>query len=328
LNPGAGPGPQNNEGMKRGVKIVFAGFIFLILAGWIIYATAPGLIMETATRVLRWYSGLERREVQAGDHRWAYLTGGQGETILFVHGFGADKDRWGPFLRPFADSYRLVVPDLPGFGESSRIASAGYDIPNQVKRLERFVETIGLVRFHLVGISMGGYIAAYYAGEYPERVESLALMAPAGVKARIASEMWRRYEEEGRISLLYKTREQFDEFLSLVFHRPPWIPRRFRDYMAGKGAVNHDFYEKILRDMDRVGLNLLEDRLSKIRAGTLIIWGAEDAILHVSGAERFEKGIRKNRKVIIDNCGHVPYFERPGETTRTLRQFLEGPGLE
>jgi pimeloyl-ACP methyl ester carboxylesterase len=74
--------------------------------------------------------------------------------------------------------------------------------------------------------------------------------------------------------------------------------------------------------MARCGLNLLEDRLQRIRAETLIIWGANDRILHVSSVEKFEKGLKNSRTVIIDRCGHVPYFEKPGETKRACGDFL------
>ena len=147
--------------LKRTIIVIM---IPAFLAG-VVYFWFPGLIIKSAIHSLRWWAGLKRHEVQVDDHRWVYLAGGEGETILFIHGFGADKDRWGTFLTAFCGRYRLIAPDLPGFGESSRVASANYNIPGQVDRLSRFIEKIHLDRFHLVGISMGGYIAAYYAGK-------------------------------------------------------------------------------------------------------------------------------------------------------------------
>ena len=295
-----------------------------MVSGGAVYYLFPGVIFETATHTLRWWAGLERREVQVDDHKWVYLDGGEGETILFIHGFGADKDRWGPFLAGFSGSFRLVVPDLPGFGENRGVFSASYDIKSQVKRLNRFVEKIGLAEFHAVGISMGGYIAAFYAGEYPEKVKSLALMDAAGVRSRIPSFFWQTYEKEGKVVLLYRTPQEFDEFMSVLFYRPPWVPGRFKFYMAQKGAHHYAFRKKVLEDMARCGLYLLEDRLQRIRAKTLIIWGANDRILHVSSVEKFERGLKNSRAVIIDKCGHVPYFEKPGETKRAYRSFLAG----
>lgn len=308
--------------MGRVKKSILSVVTLLVLSGVGIYYLFPGAVFESTIRALRWWAGLERNEVRVDDHTWVYLEGGKGEPILFIHGFGTDKDRWGPFLREFRGSYRLIAPDLPGFGENTGVPSASYDIASQVKRLNRFVETIGLSEFHVAGISMGGYIAAYYACEYPKKVKSLALMDAAGVRSRIPSDFRQSYEKEGKVVLLYKTPQEFDEFMSVLFYRPPWVPGRLKAYLARKGADQYDFRRKILEDMARCGLYLLEDRLEKIRAKTLILWGANDRILHVSSVEKFEKGLKNSRTVIIDRCGHVPYFEKPGETKRAYRDFL------
>jgi pimeloyl-ACP methyl ester carboxylesterase len=308
--------------MSRLPKRILIVVTILMVSSGPVYYLFPGLVFESAKHALRWWAGLERHEVRVDGHTWVYLEGGKDEPILFIHGFGADKDRWGPFLKGFSESYRLIVPDLPGFGENSRVPSASYDIESQVKRLNRFVETVGLAEFHLVGISMGGYIAAYYAGEYPKKVKSLALMDAAGVKSRILSAFWQSYKKDGKVVLLYKTPQEFDEFMAALFYRPPWVPGRLKAYLTQKGADQHDFRKKVLEDMAQCGLYLLEDRLQRIRAKTLIIWGANDRIIHVSSVEKFEKGLKNSRTVIIDKCGHVPYFEKPGETKRAYREFL------
>jgi pimeloyl-ACP methyl ester carboxylesterase len=284
----------------------------------------PGFILDGAKKVLRWQAGLTRHTVQVDDHRWVYLEGGTGETILFVHGFGMEKDGWGLFLKSFSTSHRLIVPDLPGFGENSRSESGDYGVPSQVKRLNRFVETLGLNRFHLIGSSMGGYIAGYYASEYPEKVKSLALFNPAGVSSPIPSDMWRRHAERGEIALLYKTREGFEDLLTLLFYRVPPVPGPFKNYFAELGASNYVFYGRVLRDIERGGMHQLESRLPRVEARTLVLWGANDRILHVSGAERFREGLKNVKVVILDQCGHVPFFEKRAETIKAYQDFLAG----
>ncbi len=108
--------------------------------------TAKGFILDCAKKALRWQAGLRRHTIQVDDHGWVYLEGGKGETILFVHGFGMEKDGWGLFPKAFSRAYHLVLPDLPGFGENSRSESVAYDVPSQVKRLNRFAESLGLKR--------------------------------------------------------------------------------------------------------------------------------------------------------------------------------------
>jgi abhydrolase domain-containing protein 6 len=284
--------------------------------------TAKGFIIECGKKVLRWQAGLSRHTVQVDDHRWVYLEGGKGETLLFVHGFGMEKDGWGLFPKAFSRSYRLILPDLPGFGENSRLESANYDVPSQAKRLNRFVQSLGLNRFHLAGSSMGGYIAGFYASEYPEKVKSLALFNPAGVNSPVPSDLWRRYAETGEIALVYRTKEGFEEILRLLFYRVPPVPGAFKTYFAELGASNYVFYGKVLRDLDRGGKHELEQRLPRVEARTLVLWGANDRILHVSGAEKFREGLKNVKVVILDQCGHVPFFEKREETIKAYQDFL------
>ena len=308
--------------MVEGLKAALAVLLALVVPALVLYFWFPGFILDGAKKVLRRQAGLTRHTVQVDDHRWVYLEGGRGETILFVHGFGMEKDGWGLFLKAFSKSYRLIVPDLPGFGENSRLESANYDVLSQVKRLNRFVESLGLNRFHLVGSSMGGYIAGFYASEYPQKVKSLALYNPAGVSSRDPSDLWRRYAETGELALLYKTKEGFEDLLALLLYRVPPVPGPFKNYFAELGASNYVFYGKVLRDLERGGMHQLESRLPRVQARTLVLWGANDRILHVSGAERFREGLKNVKVVILDQCGHAPFFEKRKETTKVYQDFL------
>jgi len=308
--------------MVKGLKPVVALFLALVVPALVLYFWFPGFILDGAKQVLRWQAGLSRHAIQVDNHGWVYLEGGKGETILFVHGFGMEKDGWGLFPKAFSRSYRLILPDLPGFGENSRLESADYDVPSQVKRLNRFVESLGLGRFHLAGSSMGGYIAGFYASEYPEKVKSLALFNPAGVNSPVESDLWRRYAERGENALVYRTEEGFEEILRLLFYRVPPVPGAFKTYFAELGASNYAFYGKVLRDLDQGGRYQLEPRLSRVEARTLVVWGANDRILHVSGAEIFRKGLKNVRVVILDQCGHVPFFEKRKETVKAYHDFL------
>ena len=306
------------------LKATGAFLLALAVPVLVLYFWFPGFLLGCAKQILRWQAGLSRHTIQVDDHRWVYLEGGKGETILFVHGFGMEKDGWGLFLKPFSKYYRLIVPDLPGFGENSRVESSDYGVPSQVKRLNRFVETIGVNRFHLVGSSMGGYIAGFYASEYPEKVKSLALFNPAGVKSPAPSDMWRRYAERGEIALLYKTKQGFEDLLALLFYGVPPVPGPCKNYFAALGGSNYAFYGKVLRDLEQGGMFQLEPRLSRVEARTLVLWGANDRILHVSAAEKFRKGLKNVKVVILDQCGHVPFFEKRKETTKVYQDFLGG----
>jgi abhydrolase domain-containing protein 6 len=299
-------------------------FAIQLIKYFVTYLPFPAFILGCVKHGCRWYSGVNRFEVMVDDHRWAYLAGGRGEVILFIHGFGANKDRFGIFLSAFSPCYKVISPDLPGFGENIALCSKSYDIPSQVNRLNRFVDAIGLDKFHLFGISMGGYICGYYASEYPDRILSLSLMDSGGVRSRIPSDAWIYYITKGRNVLLYKTTEQVDELMSFLFFNPLQIPRYFKKYFAREGERVYALRKKLISDIMDGGLYLLDNRLSEIRAQTLVIWGAEDRMVHRSTVEALEKGIKNFRSVIFKECGHLPFIEKPLETKRIYNQFLEG----
>lgn len=307
------------NGLKATVAVLVAP---VAAAARVIHFYFPGFLLDCVKKAIRWEAGLSRHTIQVDDHRWVYLEGGKGETIVFVHGFGMEKDGWGLFPRAFSRSYRILLPDLPGFGENSRLESASYDVPSQVRRLNRFVESLKLESFHLAGSSMGGFIAGYYASEYPHKVKSLALFNPAGVNSPVPSDLWRRYTEKGENPLVYRTREGFEAILRLLFYRVPPVPGAFKAHFTELGALNYEFYGKVLRDLEQGGRYGLEPRLSRVETRTLVVWGSNDRILHVSGAEIFGKGLKDVRVVILDQCGHVPFFEKRQETAKIYHDFL------
>jgi abhydrolase domain-containing protein 6 len=281
-----------------------------------------GGVLEAAKRFLRWQAGVRRYEVHLDDQRWVYLDGGEGEVIVLVHGFGMEKDGWAPFLKTLAGPHRVIVPDLPGFGETKGDESASYDIPHQARWLDRLLSTLRIPFFHLVGISMGGAIATYYASEHPNKVKSLFLMAPAGIRSREPSDAWRFYQEKGEIILLYENEDQFDRLLDALFYRKPFLPKFLKRYFAQRGAMNYRFRAKILQDLEKSGIDILEDRLQRVQAPTLILWGKNDRILNVSGSEKFQKGLRNGRTILLEECGHVVFFDRPEATRKAYENFM------
>ncbi len=311
--------------MKRAVTIgaaCVAGLLVVLVA---IYYLFPGVVLGVATQAARWSAGVSRAEVQVDDHRWVYLDGGKGEVVLFVHGFGESKDMWYNFPAAFAGKYRLVVPDLPGFGENSQVKKRNYGIPEQSARLDRFVKAVGLTRFHLVGSSMGGGIAGYYASEHPEKVASLTLIGPFGVMTDTPAQVVRARQKDKRISLAVKDESDFDNNLKLAYDRPPQMPAHLKAYVVTLFARNYDFHFKVFNDLWAGGLGILENRLRKITSPTLVIWGRNDRIFDVSSAEIFKRGIGNSRVVVMD-AGHVVHNDQPGKAAAVCLGFLKEHG--
>jgi abhydrolase domain-containing protein 6 len=269
----------------------------------------------------RFKAGFRRRTVQSGDHRIVYSEGGQGEPVLLLHGFGASADNWNRFASRLTKRYRVIAPDLPGWGQSTRLAVESYGYPRQVERLRQFLEQLGLERFHLVGHSMGGFIAAAYAARYPEKVATLGLIAPHGVVEPRASELAKSVAA-GDNWLVATSVPEFDRLLNNVFARRPYLPKSVFRLLAQHAIRNSAKSATIFAEM-QTNEPPLEEQLARITAPALIIWGDQDRVLDVSSAEVFRQRIQRSEVLLLPGSGHMPLVENARECLTAWLKFVE-----
>lgn len=279
-------------------------------------------VVESALQLEQKVSRLERKTIKLGDHDIVYLEGGKGPTILMLHGITADSGNWTRFARHFTDKYHVVIPDLPGFGDSSRIQSASYSIPAQSERVHQLMQALGVQQFHLVGNSMGGYIGAYYAAHYPQQVQTLGLFDAAGVDSPNKTTFMKELLA-GNNLMLPKNREDFGRVLKLVMEDPPYIPGMARDVLADKALTHREFNRKVFAELQQQQLDLAP-YLPKIKAPTLLLWGDQDRVIDISSIEVFQRNLTsaKTSVSILPNIGHLPMLEQPGETAKRYSAFL------
>jgi abhydrolase domain-containing protein 6 len=308
--------------MKRSIKIVVLCSSVLVVAAVIIYFFFPGVVINAGIHATRWSAGLSAAQVQADDYRWNYLDGGKGDAIVFLHGFSASKDFWGPLPGSFTKTNRVIVPDLPGFGDNPRVQGINYGIPAQSKRLDYFVSALGLKKFHLVGVCYGGSIAAYFAGDHPEKVLSLTVIGPGGVTTDVTSPFKREFLKDRTKTVCMKTVADYNRVMSLGFDHPARVPEHFKKYIASEMARDFDFHTKIFNEIAATGEEgILDNRLAKITSPTLVIWGKNDRVFPVEGAAKFKRDIKDCRVLIVDS-GHVVNVDEPEKTEKTCTEFM------
>ncbi|MGZ6209989.1 MAG: alpha/beta fold hydrolase, partial [Syntrophales bacterium] len=260
--------------LKYGLLLVVA--VVVLLAGF--YFFFPEAAFKLAMDAQRRSADLVKKEVQVDDHRIVYLEGGKGETVILLHGFGGYKDQWTAFAK-YLKGYHLVIPDVPGFGESSQVPADNYSVDSQAGRIDRFVEVLKLDKFHMAGNSMGGAVTATYGAKHPEKVLTLALLDTGGAPSPKKSELVMQLEK-GNNPLVGSNAEDFDKLIALVFVKPPTIPASFKKIMVADWIAHPEFNSKIWNDSQPFKFSLAPV-LPLIQAPVLILWGEQDKMLDV-----------------------------------------------
>ena len=290
-------------------------------AVWLHTAPAPE-VAAVYHGVERKMAHLEAGEVQIPGFRIAYLDGGEGEPLVLVHGMGANKDEWNRVADRLTPHHRVIAVDLPGFGESDKPVDASYLTPDQVEYLRQFIEALGLGSIHLGGNSMGGRVAAVYAAQYPDQVQSLWLMAPAGVVSAQPSELTSRLQRGEQIPLVVSTREGLDQSLELTTAQPPYYPGPVKDAFAQTAHDNFELHSRIMVElMLEYAGHPLEEIVADLSVPTRIVWGKEDKVFHYSSAEVLHRLIRDSSVLLLPETGHLPMLETPQDLAEDYKQF-------
>ena len=246
-------------------------------------------------------------------------------TLVLLHGFEAQKEHWLPLAHALHDRYHLVIPDLIGDGESSKPMEVNYSIGAQARRLHRFILKRKLEHIVLVGNSMGGAIAVWYAAHFP--VDKLILIDPLGMeKERSALEKMGEARFR-KVFLDICQAQDIQRLMRTVFHNPPYIPGVILDYMAREKCRFSDLDKRKASYLYHQGHWVFEKTLPesarRITVQTLILWGRDDAVLSFRNAHAFQEAIPHSHLIIIPGAGHVPMIEKPKQTARYFRDFID-----
>ena len=254
----------------------------------------------------------EASELKVRDVRVRLQRAGHGAPLLFLHGAGG-VPQWLPFFDLLAERYEVWVPEHPGFGAS--------DDPPWIRSIGdlalfylELLEEAGLDRIHLIGNSLGGWLAAEILIRDRSRVRSLVQLAPAGIRApgvppgdnfiwgpeEAVRNLYHDQSFADRILQLQPDQAQLDVMLKNRFSAAKfgWQPR----------WTNPD----------------LEKWLHRIKLPAHVIWGDADKLMPPAYAPLWRDRLPDARLVIVNNCGHLPHVEQAPLVARHVRQFLEG----
>ena len=267
--------------------------------------------------------------------RWVLVEGqavnmielGEGPPIVFVHGLSGSWTNW---LEQ--RDYRVHALDFPGFGSSSKPATAPYNVRFFADTVVDYMDALNIGSAHFVGNSMGGFIGAELAIAFPQRVERLVLVSAAGLstynepRATRATPALRRTER-----ILAATTAWMASHSDAVTRRPRLRQAALNVVAAHPKQLPGPLAAEQVRGAGKPGFMgalgaVLEydvrERLPEIACPTLIVWGDRDMLISVRDADVFAELIPNSRKVIYADTGHVAMLERPAPFNALLREFL------
>jgi pimeloyl-ACP methyl ester carboxylesterase len=257
----------------------------------------------------------DAESVRIGAQRVRYVRrtgrgGAPGDVpIVVLHGWGAHIEAVAPILAALEGASDLIAVDLPGFGESDPPPET-WGVADYARFVGEFLDELGVARAHFVGHSHGGRVSIYLATEHPERVERLLLVDAAGIRPK---RTW-RYRRRVAVAKLGKA--------AAAVGGPPGkrLQERMRarvasrDYLEASEAMRGTFRKVIAED--------LTERLPRVRASTLLVWGDRDDDTPLWMGRWMEELIPDAGLVVLEGAGHYSYADSPGQFRAVARRFL------
>jgi pimeloyl-ACP methyl ester carboxylesterase len=247
-------------------------------------------------------------------------TGGAGTPLVLVHGFPLDRRIWAAQARGLADLARVIVPDLPGFGESPA-ASGATSMDTYAGSVAGLLGALGVERAVIGGVSMGGYVAMAFHRRFAHRVQGLVFVATRagpdsseGRTARDAAAALARTEGVGAVAAQMIGRMLTPE----TARADPALRSSLLELMSAQAVEGVVAALAAMRDRpDSAPSN------ERIAVPTLVVCGAKDTLIPPKESEAIRDGVRGSRLTTIADAAHLPNYEQPEAFNRAVREFLK-----
>jgi pimeloyl-ACP methyl ester carboxylesterase len=254
-----------------------------------------------------------------------YLEAGTGDPVVLIHGSGpgvTSYANWRLVLPALAENFRVVAPDMVGFGFSERPTNIEYGVQTWADQVVGLMDTLELRKAHLVGNSFGGAIALRIATQHPDRVGKLVLMGSMGVPFPITEGLERVWGYEPSFENMRKvldvfaySRDLVNDELAEVRYRGSIQPGFQESFAAMFPAPRQRWVEAMCTP---------EDEIRRLPHRTLIVHGREDQVIPVQTSLRLMELIDNADLSVFSHCGHWSMIERTADFNRNVNEFFSG----
>lgn len=260
------------------------------------------------------------KSVTVGNSAWRYVERGQGPAVVLVHGFPLDHRIWSDQIEGLSSQFRVIAPDLKGFGQSHSIEP--FTIDSMADELAQFLKAVDAVPCVLAGLSMGGYVGFSLARRYPEFLKGLIIVCSK-------AESDTPQAKEGRIAMAELARSQgakpvSDQMLprmlsaSALKTRPELVQRLCGIMESCPPETIANACLAMRGRADRT------DDLPRLKVPVQIILGEHDAIIPADMGKKMASACQRGECVLIPDAGHMAGLEAPAAVTAAIARFVDG----
>lgn len=262
--------------------------------------------------------------VEVAGVKLAIADAGSGPALLFIHGLAGNLTHWLHVAPQLREHYRVVCVDLPGCGNSARLAE-GYTVAGYAEQLRGLLTKLDIDQATVIGHSLGGMVAAEFGLKYPEATAGLVLVNPAGFQRfpwviqltsrlllreallnRVLPRVWK-----GLLGLVFRTRNAYTEqFIRSV--EETHDPADIFDLTRVMSSLRPDFVER-----DHL------DRLDALTMPVQLLWGSDDLLVPAKSLRSLADKLKRARAEEIPGCGHMPLIERPERVRSAILELLD-----
>ena len=257
--------------------------------------------------------------------------GGEGSTILLIHGMAGSSRTWKDVTEILVANHTVIAPDLLGHGESAK-PMGDYSLGAFASGLRDLLGLIGVERCTVVGQSLGGGVAMQLAYQHPELVERLVLVGSGGL-GREVNWMLRLLTLPGAELLMPVIFPRFvadkGNDMNRLLHqrglRAPHLGEMWRAYASLSGAQTRGAFLRTLRAVVDPGgqtVSAMDRIYLAARMPTMIVWGDQDPIIPIEHGYAAHERIEGSRLEVMEGCGHFPHVEEPARFAALLEDFI------
>ncbi len=244
--------------------------------------------------------------------------------LVFVHGFGADKEGWLAVIAKLPRTQGVVALDLPGFGEASQVDRGHSSAMHQARAVKGALDALSVEHVTIIGASMGGAISLVVASQFPEMTRAVVLLGSVGPV--VDKSVFLLGLEGGHNPLIPGSYDEFVGMLDFVTSKKPWVPRTIGAYLASKQVERKAHLTEMFDGWLSQDPAEMEALLPRVVAPTLVVHGELDRVIHLSTAREIAKRVKTSTLLVLPGVGHVPQLEAPTEVAEAIEKHLQQRG--